>query len=238
MILSLPAMEAARADYTEVWAPRPVLPLIRFADRVRAIADTGLDLVGVVEGASVEALQPFDSIYSWYGTNRPEFRDAVSRLPFTFFPALPAPPGVPHIATPPVPVEDFVIIHPFASSPAKRWPLENFRAVAEQIGAPVRWCAGPEEELAGAVRIADLYDLACWIRTASLYIGNDSGITHLAAAVGTPVISIFVSTDPQVWSPRGKRITVLENPTIDAVLCGASLLGCSRLSAGTPEARQ
>ena len=51
VILSLPALEAARADYTEVWAPRPVLPLIRFADRTRAIADTGLDLVGVVEGA-------------------------------------------------------------------------------------------------------------------------------------------------------------------------------------------
>ncbi|PYT14112.1 MAG: hypothetical protein DMG59_18225, partial [Acidobacteria bacterium] len=48
-ILSLPALEAARAGYTEVWAPRPVLSLIRFADRTRAIADTGLDLIGVLE---------------------------------------------------------------------------------------------------------------------------------------------------------------------------------------------
>ncbi len=57
VILSLPTLEAARADYTEVWAPRAVLPLIRFADRTRAIADTGLELVGVVEGADVTALE-------------------------------------------------------------------------------------------------------------------------------------------------------------------------------------
>src|SRR6185436_17222545 len=88
VILSLPALEAARADYTEVWAPCPMLPLIRFADRTRALADTTLDLLGVVDGASVPDLERFDSIYSWYGSNRPEFRAAVQHLPFTFFPAL------------------------------------------------------------------------------------------------------------------------------------------------------
>src|SRR5260221_6076470 len=97
-ILALPELEAARADYTEVWAPRPVLPLIRFADRTRAIIDTGLDLIGVVPDARVEALESFDSIYSWYGGAREEFRDAVRHLPFTFFPALPPPEGVPSIS--------------------------------------------------------------------------------------------------------------------------------------------
>src|SRR5579863_1000549 len=123
VILSLPALEAARPEYTEVWAPRTVLPLIRFADRTRAIADTGLDLVGVVENARVPALETFDSIYSWYGSNRPEFREAVQHLPFKFFPALPPPEGIPRIAVPPSPHENFIAIHPFASSPAKRWPL-------------------------------------------------------------------------------------------------------------------
>src|SRR5512143_3962455 len=98
VILSLPALEAARTEYTEVWTPRPMLPLIRFADRTRAIADTGLDLVGVVEGARVPELEAFDSIYSWYGTHRPEFRDAVRHLPITYFPALPPPvEGIPRI---------------------------------------------------------------------------------------------------------------------------------------------
>ncbi len=124
VILSLPALEAARAAYTEVWAPRPVLPLIRFADRTRAIADTGLDLVGVLPGARVPALETFDSIYSWYGSNREEFRDAVRHLPFTFFPALPPPPeGIPVIPVPRVLRGDFAVIHPFASSPKKRWPF-------------------------------------------------------------------------------------------------------------------
>src|SRR5438477_10727838 len=126
VILSLPAMEGAREAYTEVWTPRPMLPLIRFANRTRAIADTGLDLVGVVEGARVEALESFDSIYSWYGSNRDEFREAVRHLPFTFFSARPGrgagrgPGGPPHISVPTKAREEFVVIHPFASSLSKR----------------------------------------------------------------------------------------------------------------------
>jgi heptosyltransferase-3 len=222
VILSLPALEAARAEYTEVWTPRPVVPLIRFADRVRAIADTGLDLVGVVEGASTAALEGFDSIYSWYGSQRPEFRDAVRHLPLTFFPALPPPPeGIPRIAVPPVRPADFAVIHPFASGGHKRWPLENFRAVAERLTVPVRWCAGPEERLDNAIRFDDLYELACCLASARLYIGNDSGIAHLAAAVDVPVIAIFLATDPRVWAPRGAHVEVLTNPRVEDVLAAA-----------------
>jgi ADP-heptose:LPS heptosyltransferase len=222
VILSLPALEAARAGYTEVWAPREKLSLIRFADRTRAIADTGLDLLGVVEGARVPALEEFDSIYSWYGANRPEFREAVRQLPFEFFPALPPPAeGIPRIVVPEAPRENFAVIHPFASAAAKRWPLENFRAVAAALKIPVRWCAGPEEELENAIRIADLYELACWLSRARVYIGNDSGISHLAAAVGTPAVAIFISTDPLIWSPRGERVTALVKPSVDEVMMAA-----------------
>jgi ADP-heptose:LPS heptosyltransferase len=41
-----------------------------------------------------------------------------------------------------------------------------------------------------------------------MYVGNDSGITHLAAAVGTPVLALFGPTDPTVWAPRGANVTV------------------------------
>lgn len=216
VILSLPELEASRAGYTEVWAPRSVLPLIRFADRTRAIADTGLDLIGVVEGASTSMLASFDSIYSWYGTNRPEFRDAVARLPFAFFPAFPIPfRGEPKIPVPEIPRENFAAIHPFSGSAKKNWPLDRYRELARRIGMPVRWIAGPEEPLEQATRFDDLYDLACWLATARVYIGNDSGISHLAAAVGTPVVAIFLSTDPAVWAPRSSRATAIENPSID-----------------------
>ena len=222
VILWLPQMEACRADYTEVWAPRAVLPLIRTVERTRAIADTGLDLLGVLDTVTVPALEEFDSIYSWYGTNREEFRDAVSRLPFTFFPALP----IPHLGPPKIPVpaarpDDFVAIHPFSGSPRKNWPLENFRAVAGHLGSPVEWIAGPQDPLQHAVHYNDLYNLACRLSSARLYIGNDSGISHLAAAVGIPVIAIFLTTDPAIWAPRGDRVVVLSNPSVDQVLNAA-----------------
>jgi ADP-heptose:LPS heptosyltransferase len=76
------------------------------------------------------------------------------------------------------------------------------------------------------VRFDDLYDLACWLATARVYIGNDSGITHLTAAVGTPVVALFGPTDPRVWAPRGPAVQVIARPAlaeiqVDEVLAAA-----------------
>jgi hypothetical protein len=95
---------------------------------------------------------------------------------------------------------------------------------------PVRWCAGPEEALTDTVRFDDMYELALWLASARLYIGNDSGITHLAAAVGTPVVAIFGPSDPAIWGPRGERVRVLGGcgrwPQAEEVLASAAeLLG-------------
>ncbi|MEQ1884302.1 MAG: glycosyltransferase family 9 protein [Bryobacteraceae bacterium] len=226
-ILSFPSLEAAKGDDTEVWIPRPILPLIRFADRTRAIIDTGLDRLGVFPGARLEALERFDSIYSWYGAANDNFREAVRHLPFTFFPALPPPTkGVPRIPVPALPKEDHVVLQPFASGSRKTWPMDNFRAVAQALseqGIVVKWTAGPEETLPddlreSAVYFEDLYELGCWISSARLYIGNDSGISHLAAAVGTSTIAIFLATDPIVWAPRGEHVTVAERPSVEQVV--------------------
>ncbi len=235
-ILSLPAMECLKAEFTEVWAASQNVPLVRFANRARAISSTGLDLLAVTEAPErlLSELKSFDSIVSWYGANRPEFCDLAWSLdlPFTFFPALPPndanvhaadfyleqakslvdceTDGIPRIRCG-VEREGFAVIHPFSGSPRKNWPIEKFRAVAERLGRiiPVRWCAGPEDPpLRDAVQIQDLYELACWLARASLYIGNDSGITHLAAAVGTPVLALFGPTDPDVWAPRGANVRV------------------------------
>jgi len=226
-------MECLRSSYTEVWTAPAHVPLARFADCARAIPSTGLDLVAVTAPpASLwESLRGFDSIVSWYGANRPEFRQAVSGLPFTFFTALPQnwtghatdfylsqvqsmgachSSGIPTIATG-MARRDFVVIHPFSGSPRKNWPLENFRALAAQLGqnAPVHWCRGPEDPaLPGAVEIGDLFHLACWLAQAGLYVGNDSGVTHLAAAVGTPVLALFGPTDPAIWAPRGPHVQI------------------------------
>ena len=103
------------------------------------------------------------------------------------------------------------MIHPFSGSPRKNWPLEKFHALADRLERmmPVKWCAGEDDPpLPGAVRIDDLYDLACWLARARLFVGNDSGITHLAAAVATPVLAIFGPTDPEVWAPRGNHVRI------------------------------
>lgn len=235
-ILSLPAIECLRAQTTEVWVAGQNVPLVRGFDAVRSIASTGLDLLGLPERppppALIERLRAFDSIVSWYGTNRAEFRAVVAGLPFTFFDALPPPDSRTHAAdfflaqartisarpsdaTPrircPHGQGGFTVIHPFSGSPRKNWPLENYRRLAALL-EPCHWCAGPEEPLDGAVRFDDLYDLACWLASARLYIGNDSGITHLAAAVGTSVIALFGPTDPAIWAPRGPRVHLVRIP--------------------------
>ena len=92
-ILSLPAIESLRADYTEVWVASRNVPLVRGFDATQSIASTGLDRVGLPDldppSAVMDRLRGFDSIASWYGANRAEFRAAVAGLPFTFFEALP-----------------------------------------------------------------------------------------------------------------------------------------------------
>ncbi len=232
-IVSLPALEALRADYTEVWCAAPNVPLARFADAARSIASVGLDRLGILAADDViERLRGFDSIVSWYGTRRPDLRELVARLklPFTFFPALPpgtaihatdfynsharslgaAPARTPRIAVPALP-RTFGVIHPFASGPAKRAPFCTFEANFAELSRsmPVHWLAGPEDGRPDWMRFPDLYDLACWLAGARIFIGNDSGISHLAAAVGTPVQVYFRATDPRVWSPRGHSVNVI-----------------------------
>ena len=237
LILSLPALECLRADYLEVWTATPNVPLVRFATAVRSIISSGLNLLGITDpppARLIDRLRSFDSIVSWYGSNRPEFRELVDSLglPFRFLPALP-PQSLGMHATdfyleqvsvltecradpiPRIPCnvsrENFAVIHPFSGSPRKNWPLEKFRQLARGLERrmPVRWCAGQEDPLlSDAHRFDDLYELACWLAQASLFIGNDSGITHLAAAVGTPVLAIFGPTDPAVWAPRGEHVRI------------------------------
>ncbi len=235
-ILSFPALEHLRADYTEVWVRGDIVPLIQFADSAGSIASTGLDLLELPEVAPpralVERLRSFDSIVSWYGSNRPEFRErtAALGLPFQFLPALP-PPGElthaadfflkqaggsgtanPRISCSPVQRQNFAVIHPFSGSAGKNWPLDRYRELAKGLNLPVQWCAGPEEHLHDAVRMDNLWDLARWLASARIYIGNDSGITHLASAAGVPVVAIFGPTDPELWAPRGDHVRIVSSP--------------------------
>lgn len=217
----------------EIWCAGANRDLVAHMARSRAIEGSGLDLLelpgAAVPEALIDRLKSFDEIVSWYGTARAEFRDALARLglPARFLPALPghasrvhavdfyleqvgaAPGAIPRI--PATPVDGgYAVIHPFSGSVKKNWPLEHFQETARLLGPhlEVKWCAGPEEPLDGAHRFHRLADLASFLAGASVYIGNDSGPSHLAAAVGAPVVALFGPTDPRVWAPRGRAPVV------------------------------
>ena len=240
-ILSLPVFQHLRTEYTELWISSPVLPLVDCAGVVRSLASTGLDLVGVgdlqMPAPLKGTLQSFDSIVSWYGANRPPFREALTNLgvPCEFHAALPppdfsghvtdffaqqvgAPLGlVPSIKVQPSASRGTVVIHPFSGSLRKNWPLASYFELAKCLPLKIEWTCGPEEQLPDAVRFENLGELAAWIASARLYIGNDSGITHLAAAVGVPTIAIFGPSSPDMWAPRGPNVTVLHSNPLNAL---------------------
>lgn len=212
------------AQPEEIWVPAALLPLIRFTHKVRAISSTGLDLLELGTDTARPLLAAFDRIDSWYGASRSEFREAVRDLPFVFHTAVPdgschatdfyarqlgAPDClIPRIAATRRP-SGFIACHPFSGSPRKNWPLARFLALRSHL--PIRFCHGRKQTPpdAESVHLADLGDLAAWLSTADAYLGNDSGITHLAAALGVPAIALFGPTDPAVWAPRGEHVTVL-----------------------------
>lgn len=252
-ILSFPALEYLASQFTEVWISSAVVPLIQFAGATHPLTSTGIDLVGVgdleMSSSLKRRLQNFDSIVSWYGANRPEFRKALTSLGVNcaFYPALPpreyrehvtdffarqvgAPDGlVPCINFEPSTTRSTVVIHPFSGSARKTWPLRLYHKLAGQFQPRVEWSAGPEEQLPEAVRFTNLAELAQWIRGARLYIGNDSGITHLAAATGVQTLALFGPESPSHWAPRGSNVTVLyasqlETLDVETVLSAANRL--------------
>jgi glycosyl transferase family 9 (putative heptosyltransferase) len=109
-------------------------------------------------------------------------------------------------------------IHPGAGSRAKRWDVAGFVQVAQwwrARGGAVVAIAGPAEgdeaPVLGAPEVRDwpLPDLAAVLARATLYLGNDSGVSHLAAAVETPGVVLFGPTDAHRWRPLGGALVVL-----------------------------
>jgi len=120
----------------------------------------------------------------------------------------------------------YVVIHPAAIMPTKRWEPRRFAEVARTLAArgfTIVVTSGPGEEsvagqlaqeLEGTVVLLGLTipELAELIRGARLYIGNDSGPMHLAAAVSTPTIAVWGSSDSRRWRPWAVEHRVVQNP--------------------------
>jgi heptosyltransferase-3 len=110
-----------------------------------------------------------------------------------------------------------------SGSARKNWPRERFREVARrlaQLGEEVRWICGPAEERESSLaddrtwRNLPLTELAERLSRCRLYLGNDSGVTHLASAAGCPVVALFGASDHRIWAPRG-QVTIIVSPSGD-----------------------
>ncbi len=124
----------------------------------------------------------------------------------------------------------YVVFHPFASTPEKTWPAERFIAVAEHLrdkaGLEPVFLAGPADDSSAFVRFrifqsAPLDQVKSIVSGAQLFIGNDSGPAHIAAAFGVPVVVLFGPSDPVNWAPWRTEAEVLTSPdAIDGIGVG------------------
>ena len=120
-----------------------------------------------------------------------------------------------------------IAIHPGSGSSQKNWPLDRLLGLArwlltEECGLRLLLVGGeadeavlgqmvrslPEERVELAKDLS-LTALANRLQNCALFVGHDSGVSHLAAAVGTPSLLLFGPTDPAVWAPQNPQVRVL-----------------------------
>jgi heptosyltransferase-3 len=130
-----------------------------------------------------------------------------------------------------MPTTKAIIIHPGSGGAHKCWHLDNFLAVARMLGkegTDAVFLLGPAEmERFGPSVIDDmraagkvltdlsLSDVLAVLSCSRAFLGNDSGITHLAAALGIKTVAVFGPTDPAIYRPIGPAVTILQNDTPD-----------------------
>lgn len=125
-------------------------------------------------------------------------------------------PGTPRIA-----------VHVGASMPSKRWNEDAFASVLHELYASVRadlFLLGDTSDVPFAHEVLDdvkcpvvnlvgklsLNEMAAVLRDCQVFVGCDSGSSHIAAACGVPVVCLFsAANEPSVWRPWGERVKVL-----------------------------
>jgi heptosyltransferase-3 len=159
------------------------------------------DILG--EERKVHTVEHFASAMFWLGAPRREIPRA--RL----FAAEPAPSG------------HYAVLHPFASTPAKTWPAKRFLAVAGELKRSLRlepvFLAGPGDDFSAFAGFevwnsAPLSRVKSLMAGAQLFVGNDSGPAHMAAAFGVPVVALFGDSDPSIWGPWRTQARLLVSP--------------------------
>jgi len=166
----------------------------------------------VTDGHAVDhLLKPLESLAIY----------ARGRAPRLVLPPAPSPRALP---------APYAVLHPGSGSLKKNAPLEWFLDLAlrlerERAVSPVFLTGEADAEVAAQLsacaphrthlRDVSLMEAAHVLAGAVAYAGNDSGITHLAAALGVPTLAVFGPSDPEQWGPRGEQVRIVRAPQGD-----------------------
>jgi predicted lipopolysaccharide heptosyltransferase III len=120
----------------------------------------------------------------------------------------------------------FVVMQPGARYWFKAWPVERFAMLADRLTEAFGYrvvIGGSEQDRQSAERIASLAaskpvvltgqatlrTFAAVVKKSALFVGNDSGAMHIAAAVGASIVALFGPSNPAEWGSRGSRVEVI-----------------------------
>jgi heptosyltransferase III len=117
--------------------------------------------------------------------------------------------------------------HLGSGSPIKNWPIDCWIALIEHLNGLFddfllvggeadddlvrEFCRRCRLRSLRSLLNADLSELSRALHECRLFVGHDTGVTHLAAAVGTPTVALFGATDPAVWAPLGEHVRVVRS---------------------------
>jgi heptosyltransferase III len=115
--------------------------------------------------------------------------------------------------------------HVGSGSPQKNWPIDHWIELTQRLDGffgdflllggeaddkVVReFRARSSLQRLGTLLNASLADLCEALCGCTVFVGHDTGVTHLAAAVGTPTVALFGPTNPKVWAPLGQHVSVV-----------------------------
>jgi len=123
-----------------------------------------------------------------------------------------------------------IAVHPGSGGERKNWPVERWAALGEEIfglDPAVRvLLVGGEADYAQLARLREAWrgravhtaqdvplpELAAILQQVRLFLGHDSGVSHIAAAAGAPSLLIFGPTDPDIWAPLAGEVRVIRAP--------------------------
>ncbi len=155
--------------------------------------------------------------------------------------------AVPRLTLPPAAgaAAGFLALHPGSGSERKNWPERQWHQLLESLLEDRRLkllLVGGEVEAEKLTRLASalpperrviarnlpLVELAQQLRDCCGFVGHDSGITHLAAALGLPCVALWADTDETIWRPQGNDVRILRAPAGLARLSVAEVMAALR----------